>query len=54
MPAPIPNGTAAAAVTNMTSVVPTQAESIPADPGRRDGKEVKKSQFNRGNPSMSM
>jgi hypothetical protein len=27
----------------MTSVVPTQAESIPADPGRREGNEVKKS-----------
>ena len=47
-------GTAAIAVTSITSVVPTHADRIPADPGRRDGKDVKKSQDKRGNPSINM
>src|SRR5690349_8440635 len=54
MPDPIPNGTAATAVTSITKVVPTQADRIPADSGRRDGNDVKNSQDKRGKPSISI
>src|SRR5512134_30630 len=49
-----PTGMAAAAVTTITSVLPTQADRMPACAGRRDGKLVKKSHDRRGAPSSAM
>jgi hypothetical protein len=37
MPVATPKGTAKNAVVSITSVEPTQADRIPAWPGRRDG-----------------
>src|SRR3982751_3605192 len=54
MPAAIPSGTAKNAVTIITSVEPTQAERMPACPGRRDAKCVKKSQSRRPAPFHAM
>src|SRR4026207_1489475 len=54
MPEATPSGTANAAVVSITRVEPTQAERIPACPGRRDGKLVKKSHDRRPMPSSAM
>src|SRR5690606_5138939 len=50
----MPSGTADTAVTNITSVVPTHAERIPADSARREGNEVKNSHDKRGAPSITI
>src|SRR6185369_2062479 len=45
---------AATAVTSMTRVVPTQAERMPAEVARRDGKFMKKSVSRRPTPDAAM
>src|SRR5688500_6097972 len=54
MPAATPSGTAKNAVVSITSVEPTQAERMPACPGRRDGNSVKNCQERRPKPSTAM
>src|SRR5574343_1089147 len=53
-PAATPSGTAAKAVTVMTSSEPTQADRMPACEARREAKFMKKSRFRRSEPRMIM
>src|SRR5688572_19126138 len=53
MPAATPSGSDVSIVTIMISVVPTQAERMPACAARREGNDVKNCQDNCGRPSRS-